>query len=478
MGSSRRSESTGRGYNPYYTPVRSGGRIVSYASPSPMTQLGMYAANRVLGPQAHLAARAIQSAYRGYRVYKQYQNYKKAKAANNAAKSYLSSRTHPKLKGISTGTYKGKFKKPTGSKKAKVETYYLSKGYHSTQEKYGDVSDPHCVYLGHSTFNAAQQAKTIVGAMYRRLLKKAGISIGSRNQEIPFFSEEDSRGFRITYTVRRETNGNINTYYYDCVDNETLKSLITNNTAVLNHITGVLSNNQFAYTDYWPYTMKLYAADKDSALGASDGWRLAASLNFGDEKLEIGMMSTMVVQNRTLGAGATTGDVDRVDNQPLSGYIYEFNNAVPKLRYVTASENALQTMTVNGTLKIAASNFDAALGLSEPPVPAKFGNLKKSSKVILQPGDMKKVSVSMKYVGVFKTILKDLQSDFSTTVGSDQVISKARGRSQVLCLEELMRTSTENPVVLSYEIEYKVGAILRPRKAVPLQTDFSYTGGT
>ncbi|MFN3076444.1 MAG: hypothetical protein ABT940_06120, partial [Alphaproteobacteria bacterium] len=95
--------------------------------------------------------------------------------------SYTSGGSSLYLKGIklgaSTGRYRGKFNKPRKTKNPKVETMCLQKGFHTTTEIHGTITDDHCAYIGHSTFDIEGYAHGIVGALLRKLLKKGGITV-------------------------------------------------------------------------------------------------------------------------------------------------------------------------------------------------------------------------------------------------------------------------------------------------------------
>jgi hypothetical protein len=170
--------------------------------------------------------------------------------------------------------------------------------------------------------------------------------------------------------------------------------------------------------------------------------------------------STLKVQNRTAGDNASVGDksVDRVDNQPLKGMLFDFNHGNPRLKFMRGAVNPLSTVRLTGISLIRSAEIGG--DYQNIPAPGIWSNCSKSSYQIMQPGQIKKTSISYVYKGKFVNFLKKFRCDHvdATFAGSSY------GRSQLLCLEEKLRTVGTNPVTIQYERELKVGTFTKASK--------------
>lgn len=404
--------------------------------------------------QAYNAARRIQQAWKGYKA---------RKATKQKALSIKSKR---KWNTLSTGTYGGKFKKPRRNKQPKIETKCLSKGYHLTFETYGRIDDLDCVYIMHNTSPAEFIARAITGYFYRKILKMAGINIDSKDAEIPFYESLNSDGFKIELVVQSPIDGSVAATSYITVQNETLRTLITNGT-----MASAIYNYMLRDTTNIPYQLNLYSSDRNLA---ETNWRLAASINLENEFITLYCSSALTVQNRTAGSAATDNlSADRVDNQPLVGYMYHFKNSDPRVRVVNQSGSGV-TNSINlplsrahlrGLTLVRAAELQS--DLAEPPVPKYWMNCDKSSRIRLEPGTMKKSYIQHKFNGRFKNVLFKLQA--KTRNNNDWV--GVQGRAQMLALEETLRTDGTNLITINYECEHKVGCIGKTKRLAPLSTE-------
>jgi hypothetical protein len=348
-------------------------------------------------------------------------------------------------------------------RRAKIltETAALNSGYHVTREYYGRVEDPHCCYISHSTVNVNEMAIVIGAAVIRRLLKKAGIETSSLNQELPLFNKTDSSGFRIVYTAFTPVTGVQDTpVNYDIPDDTSLQGLIVGVSAVpghiINSINNFLKNNNSAKE---PHSIALYSADNNVA---AVNYRLAASINLVSENIHIGSHSVLKVQNRTAAdiADATNTNryaLDRVDQQPLKGYLYSFKHGEPRLKFPQTHPNneigAFNRIAETGYSIIRAAQI--ATNLQEPPVPSFWANTLTAAKITMNPGTIKHTSITHQYRGKLTNILKKIR----TTAESGTLITGATGKCQMIALEEWLRTAGTNPITLQYERELKLGCI-------------------
>jgi len=373
------------------------------------------------------------------------------------------------------------------SKKNKqtMESRCLSLGALTTIEQHGVVSDPNCVYLMHSTGSINELASAINFALMRKIMNKAGFKITNQNNEVavslPIAGanvQENSSGLRFVFTCKNQNLDSYHNYVFDTSDDQSFSDMARVWVDMRNRIIDYIRNTG----EQEPYKLSVYKRD------TLTNWVLGAEMFLEDSHIEIFMKSNMVIQNRTLGAGATgNAEIDRVDAQPLKGVVYEFKHADPRVRHsalnstATLKQNTLfNNMQDDGLRLVRGNEFVGTTatttgisisygGAAEPFVPKYFANCHKSHKVVVQPGEIKSLGYTWKLTGKIVNVIKKLRvahwdgsiSDFSGQVGKCQMIG----------LEEVMRSFTTNKVTVGYERELKIGVIVRPGfKQAPIET--------
>lgn len=384
---------------------------------------------------------------------------------------------HRKWQSASTAYYKGTFRRPRRTKEPKVETKCLKYGYHLTNECHGDIEDHHTVYVGHNTYDPGMYSKAICGALLRKLLKKAGVQVDNQEQVLPLTFSRNASGHKIEFITYNQATGFPTVYTsHNTIVGETFESLVNSGMETMLIFVGEYLRN---LQQDEPYQLNFYAAD--AGVGYTD-WRLQASLQLTNEFVSIYASSSLKVQNRTAGdiaGGAQRMDSDRIDNQPLQGYSYQFKHADPRLKFPTsnplATVNQFNSADVNGV--ILRRSVDVTANLQEPPVPKYWSNVTKSARIGIQPGELKKTYIQVKFKGRLTTLLKYLRATRSQVVTGplgEQLIG-IPGKAQILGFEEKIRTSGQNPITIVYEREMKVGCTTKTGPTAPLLTKYSST---
>jgi len=383
--------------------------------------------------------------------------------------------TRKNFGGMSTAVYKGKFKKPRVLKQS-IETKCLSQGYHKTIEQFGSIADPNSVYLMHSTVNTIQVCYTIAAAAMRKVMTMAGFKVTANFNELSVTDnvtgateQTDSDGLRFVVWTREAVTGVTNQIGFNTVNNQTFNDITSFGFGVPGAFTDLpdqFINYMRNQSSAVPYKLAVYKKDYQSVVGFT--WILGAELYFEDAHLQLFIDSQLTIQNRT--KGATTGadqDADRVDNQPLQGWIYEFKHADPRLRHSGPISGGTNSNLLFG--RIDERGIDLIKGgeyvnANEPFQPKYFSNIDKATKIRMQSGEMKKTSFSYVFSGTFKNILKKLRCEKLNVTGPVAEISGLPGKCQMVCLEEVMRTATDNFITIAYERQQKIGAIVKPTK--------------
>jgi len=379
-----------------------------------------------------------------------------------------------------TGPYQGKL--PKGRKvKHNIESLCLSQGYVKKVEQYGVIRDPDCVYINHSTGYLNEIARTFAVALLRKAMTKAGFKITNQHQELAITApiaglnaSENSEGIRFVYTTKDTITGAYNNIIYDTVDNQSFIKMVQNWPQFPNHIIDYIRNVNASE----PFKLSVYKRD----FGAiSTFWNLGAEMYLTDCKMQLFIQSTLTIQNRTAAAN-TTGedqlDANRVDNQPLKGWLYDFKNADMRVRH-QGPLNAFDPDTQNsffnrsqdnGLSLIGGAEFannyavtaqiTETTGATEPFVPKYFANISKATPIMIQPGEVRKTSFNYKYSGKITNILKTMKVVFWD--GVNTAFTGMRGKCQMIALEEMMRTQSSNRVTIAYEREMTIGCIVKP----------------
>ena len=384
--------------------------------------------------------------------------------------------------GHSVGVYAGKFKK-TKKIKRTIEQKCLSSGAHRTMEQYGTFSDPDCVYIHHSTSHFDEIAKVMNACLLRKIFDKANFKITNILNEIAntnptggLNQPENSSGIKIVLTCRNAITGDYTNYFYNTLDNQSFKDICL-----------AWTDMEFRFIDYMRgdnkdeiYKLAIYRLDVAGVTGELSNWRLGAEMYLEDISVELHLASNLVIQNRTKAANVTTDDgnlLERVDTQPLKGYIYDFKHADPRVRHsggVLGSPASNQTNVLfNSTTEAGIQIIRGAeyVGAAEPFDPKYFANISKSSSIKLQPGEMKRTSFSHKFSGKLVNVMKRLR--VARRIGG--ILSGVEGKCQMIALEELLRTPSANKITIAYERELKTGCIVKENRRPALIETFMNT---
>lgn len=398
------------------------------------------------------AARTIQKAYRAYKA---------GRTPMARGTTHQASRL-ARYSGVSTGKYRGLFKKPRRPKGGKGGNLkYLKTGSMLTKEIYGSIDDADVVMLGHSTFPRSELAKVIAEATLRKLFAKAGFVADAVDQEIPAFAYNDADGFQVS--IVRVKEGTITPTTYFTINNDTIATVAVN-CGLIGFLETAMISNGNSGLDF--DRIALYTSDRN---GVATNTRLAAELNLRTEVLELKVSSAMTIQNRTKSAtGSTSTDV--IDNQPLRGYLYQCAGSVPQT--TTMGRNVINTMELTGLQLIrGAEAATVSGGYLEPVHPKTFTNCYKSSRVSLQPGDIKKSYITSVWKGYWNNLVVGKLQARLNNVAPDSY-SYAPGKCQVFALEEILNSGSTNKITCNYELERKIGAVLYKSKTAPMVPPF------
>lgn len=370
-----------------------------------------------------------------------------------------------------TGKYVGSFKRG-GRKGVNEMKEYVAKGFVTTDEIAGTISDPDCVYVVHQALDPYLVIVYSVQALVRKLLMKCGVKVSSVNEIIPGRAPEDARDwvFRLLGSQEGNSADEIIVFRIECSAGQSIASLVSIGNFInpfMQYSSGYTTvagtgndSNTFELTRLQVY-MDNNGADQDFFIGEID---------LREEIIHYNGKSELKVQNRTLAANSSA-DAEDVSNNPLEGRLYNFSG-VPKCKvYESFALNRIE-VAKGVQLVRAAQLTGASLPMKEPPLPKLFWNCIGASKVRLNPGDIKKTAViangSTKYLKWLKNIR--LQYGASPFYSTYSIF-----KSQMIALEDMINIVAANNVSCAYECNRTTSIYFSTLKNTSSLGGYSYT---
>lgn len=367
-----------------------------------------------------------------------------------------------------------------------------SKGYESKVETYGAITDAHCVYLKHSSFHIEHIAETISAALIRKLFKKMGYDIPDMDIILSGVGPgtPDASKYRLLFQTidPASTTGLVDFYAFTFAATDTLADVARNVSSpktLYNYLVGYMLDKN----DVEALSLELQVSDNSGSPGPN--FITFARIDMQNEYLYLNVRSVLRMQNRTLAPAGTEGQdtarlTDVVDNQPLSGKVFTFKHGDPRLRYGSQPPLISQGGVSFGsgdTAQIGGVNwtgFDLIRATTlpnkyeEPPNKDHFVNCVSAKKFVLNVGACMQTGLSWRVHGRFTNVLKKFKPQRGTTsITSLDRVFKIAGKSQLVCMEEFIRTENANTVKVGYEREYSCAASLVTKPKSSMSTKFS-----
>jgi len=426
---------------------RTGGRSIPGMFARSMGSAALrYAASG--GNPASAAMAGVGSLARGFMARKRAA---KSIARNNNLRAGKA-RAYSKSSSTATGaSYQGKFKVKKYTKKSDP---YRKFGFVHTSEVNGTVSDPNCIYLGHSAMSGTSMLALMCQALMRKLFKKgSGWDCPSIDTPIKGY-EGFADGWRVILVMRQYDTGVETTYSADTSTTETIYTLVGDPASgvtgtfanFFNFIYAYATSSSLATTAVnVPVRLELYGKDGN----VTNFWRHCAGINLLNEVVHIRCKSEMKIQNRSLAA---TGNelTESVSNNPLVGRVYHFDTGAPRSN--TEGVQFVETINdYNGVVTTRAAQFTALTVMREPPQASLFTNVTHSAKIRLEPGAIKNDSIVYTKSMNWLKFLDYWGFRVSNTAGSYKQI-KIKGKSALFALEDLINVNSTQNIICAYEV--------------------------
>lgn len=361
----------------------------------------------------------------------------------------------------SPAVWSGKFRRQRRVRVGKIAAY----GAMIKTEYGGEVTDPECVFVGHSTCAPEKVLRVAVMAILRRLFKKAGIDIKAFSDSPREWVSPPSGASGVGNFIYYFSDGEVS-----AVTERQIGMGLSDNYDDL--ATSIVSDmkTQFASVNQphlHKFDLMLFTQNSVTA-HPTVPHRLEASKLFVD--LVLG--SELTIQNRTIASTGGTGDEHRdatdVQNNPLEGYGYycsgnsfrlasrKSTTAFPEFGPDLTYGQITQTYTT-----VNSNNAEDGANVIRPPNAFFFKNTKRTQKHRVMPGTMKKSSLKWRKTYHINKLMRLLEHWFAANgvEGTSVFIGSAR----MFAWEKLMHTrgATEPDMIVGYECNNFYGATVK-----------------
>lgn len=389
-----------------------------------------------------------------------------AAVAEGAIRS-IARRLFPAKKKVSfntAGTYQGKFKKG----KKVVKNMALNLGFVHTTEINGNVSDPDCVYLTHSSVAPYQCLELICHALLRKLFKRAGMNVTSLDTPIVAYRNGNSDGWIIEIIRQDSGNGSLEKNHYVISATDSIYTIVGNKAqGVAPNWPGFIdrlllyAQPQPGSTVYELKELNLYRKDIS---GIQNFDLLAVNMKLGQQKCHLAFRSELKIQNRTKAASGSS-DAEDVANNPLVGRSYSFNSGVPRCSLQFNNQPFADAIVESTGVRLYKGS-QLPQGLKEPPLPKIFTSVKSSAKIRLEPGAIKKDVITFTMQGKLLKVLLEL--GFQSVASSTGTYNnRVKGKSTMIALEDMINFNVEHDISVAYEVNREQSCYITTGKDEP-----------
>lgn len=390
----------------------------------------------------------VGAAYGAYKIGRGIYNYFKGKKRRYRTQGYLV----------------GPFKKRT-RKKSKTDVYE-KKGFKNTTEVTGTVSDPDCVYIAHGTTVGQKVLTLFMQCALKKLFEISGKSIKAVTDMLEGYDYPNGTGWRICFRYYNEETGNYTYSNYDTVFDDSIYKIcgdvangVTPRFADFQNYMAIYATNAAGWTTR-PDMIQLLARDQSVA----EFYRVVAELDLKREVVHFKAVSSLRIQNRTLGADGNN-QRDDVSNNPLVGKQYEFRRGAPEFDatnpnletiFVGPRSSEFKLNNVNdrtGVLTETAANLNLNMpnAIFKEPLPYNcFVNLKKRGTCKLQPGNIKYDTLSYTFSATFQDFWYKLNWRPTSFTATGKNTSTA-GKCTLFALEDVINVNSEQNISIAYE---------------------------
>lgn len=357
--------------------------------------------------------------------------------------------------GMRVGIYTGRFKKRRARKNR--EDVYLQRGFKNTMEITGRVTDPDCVYVGHSTTSGHRILSVFLQAALRKLVEKStGQQIGNMKEPLIGIFGGGATHIRLVLNLKTLTTGAIASVDKVLAATDSIYTIVGDTAAGTGPGWPDLYNFWVNYcmaaggavpgSVQQPYTLELYSGVNNTA------YMMLGQLFFPRENINLWITSHLKIQNRSKAADGDA-DADDVSRNPIQGKLYQFNSSTP--RCVTKNMQNIEIIPDNtGVITERAGDFpgESEDVMREPPEFSYFRGLTKKGYVRLQPGHIKRDVLNWKLSMSCHKFFEKLDWRPSTALIATAYQYKAMGKCTMIALEDVINVNLLQDIDIAYEV--------------------------
>lgn len=369
--------------------------------------------------------------------------------------------------GGSRGTLHGPFPKP---RRLKAISSYAKYGARYAAEHYGTITMKDCAYFGVMSAPQISIGHAVGLALIRYVMRKhyeleysdpqQAIIPGSEVhplKAIQFVAQTTSAdgnvSFNVPATGKYVLGTNSIQHFADWFRTEVFDSIF------FNYVSDVGNSNSL-------YGYRLIEGNPDGTQGPT--------VTVDTVKLHVYTSMRFYIQNTT-PADAGGMEADAIDANPIQGKLFRFSNRLPIMR--DAVNQYLDITTDNqvggagdGLITCSSNPTHTFRGVPTSDI---FRNCTGSSRVLLQPGGIKHFTIRFKYNGYINKLMNGLGNTNSSVATAGLSSYGKMGTSCLIALEKVVRTGTQDDVVVNYHVDKEFGAYFGFKKRQVMRKVFT-----
>jgi len=387
----------------------------------------------------------------------------KKNMSTQTTKSRRSKRTRRKQT-RSTRSKPKSYKKYSRSRRGRISAHgvQMTSEYGATETA---TAAQQVIVLGHASSCLRQIQSVFAGALFKKLLHKAGVCVPSFESVVEICPKWNIVvNFADSTSVEQQ------------IQHETLAG--TTGATLDQFVAWFCSSgrpwaNNTELTNWTFQCIRLNIEDT----GAGIAQAAPTTLWLERAKMHYEVKSSMMFQNRS--AGALGSEEDQVDNIPLYGYYYEGKGNGPE-----SSATALQTSgkiaglfggTLQGIIDMSAAET-TNVGIIEPPQPNFFKGLSKYGKVTFGPGEVRSSVLTTKADSGFNTLFRNVFSQWCLDAGiQNKHIRQKIGNFRLFIVEKILQAGAADTADLRLAWQVNVDAFMSFTEGRACETTMKFT---
>lgn len=324
----------------------------------------------------------------------------------------------------------------------------------------GDVLEDsrRVTYCAHSTMPNITVLQSVIGAMMKKLFKKASMQI--KNWDVPLITAGDSNSnVFITLKFRRRDGTEIESFTFIVTPTLTTLQFLTESVVTW-------------FQSTWPSnipTQFLELSMSGTEVSGILPITPLAKIDLTTAYVHIHSSSHLKIQNRTVTTSANDNS-DDVDNVPIYGKSYDYlSNTTMYRDYATNTALSTPPFTTHPIWGVLRANVlpltDGTKMFDEVPLSTQFVGIKKAQKAHLDPGEIKtSVLKDFKSIGLSKFFQTSMQNagNFGPSPPEFNFKQTWLGKSRLFAFEKMIdavAATEENRFKLAYEHSLMVGCL-------------------